>query len=512
MSDTNFVDQQTVIVADWLNDVNDAVYKPLNGLSGTINRSIVERSGDFLNAKDFGVDGIDGDQDSFTNLRTTGGNAYYKLPQGNYQISSLDWRGWLGGLIGAGMINTVIQGVDASTLLNTVETSDALGVASPFVLEKLMLFGASLSTTGIDTRYRHHYDIRDVYIAAINGKGFHSKDGYVGRSTNMRISTASIGMHLEGSDHGSIHTGLGITACTDTHLLLESNGTANDGNDGLSFFGIIISDGTGYGIKDSSTSSIYQGGYIGENIGQTVFSKLGAGTALLEGGVFSFGQTTNSFGFNPAAGMTIVRGMKFNGQTNGNLANLITGPATGKIKFIDNNFGGISVGGGALWPGDPIGYGPSYPCFVPKYAKAYSFTPTNCTVGTADGTNTRAWTVTVGPVSGTASLHIYANLVNRADWVEGAAYIQVVYLSTSDFNMRFCVDQVGTLPIKAMGTLPNTSTVQTTRLSLDQVLDGGAYTQFEFYNDNVVLGSKLQIFSINLTDSRGMPLGNIWKC
>ena len=99
MTTTNFIDKQTVIVADWLNDVDAHTYDQettahqatkinfnLNE-TGSINRTVKEKLGDFVSVKDFGAVG-DGVTDDTTAIQTAVNIATQLIfPAGTYIIS-----------------------------------------------------------------------------------------------------------------------------------------------------------------------------------------------------------------------------------------------------------------------------------------------------------------------------------------------------------------------------------------------------------------------------------------
>lgn len=104
MTTTNFIDKQTVIVADWLNDVDAHVYDQettahqatkinfnLNE-TGSINRTVKEKLGDVVSVKDFGAvgDGVTDDtvaiQNFVNSIKGSGRKGY--IPTGRYVLTS----------------------------------------------------------------------------------------------------------------------------------------------------------------------------------------------------------------------------------------------------------------------------------------------------------------------------------------------------------------------------------------------------------------------------------------
>lgn len=433
-----------------------------------------------------------------------------KLMAGLWVNQGFDLRSWVGGLVGEGMQSTTIRAKSSiAVMVNADQTSDAMGVASPFKLEGMTIDCASLASTGLKMRYRHHAVLRDLYLMR-GVTGIDELDTFLSRSDNVRVTAMTTGWYLRGANHSSQHRSAAITNCSYIHLLIEGNGTAGDNNDAVNFDGLLVSDGPGNGIDDGGSSVTFTGGYLGENIGGTVYTKRNSGITLIQGGVFSFGYTTNTYAFQVLGGLLVVRAVKFNGQTYASLVSLIYGTG-GQIRIESCQFN-FPVSGDPVFQDDPLAFGPAYECFAPKAPRQYAVTTNNCTATTTDTGNVRTFTcATLG--TGTMSMWIGGALINRAAWLNGAAYLVLVYRSSIAFNIRLSGGAGGVSPTRAIGTLPATAGNLRTYVKLDATLDGAAYTTFEIYSDSVVaVGNYIEIDWVNFSDGTRMPLGNLWKC
>ena len=430
------------------------------------------------------------------------------LLAGTWSLPSVDLRGTYGGLAGDGMVSTTVRvrTVTAGAAINVAESLDV--VVSPLRLADLTLDCDGKAAVGVDVALRHHYELKDLLITGATSVGLREKDTWLGRTRNVRITNCPIGRRMVGSNHASQSYSDTITNCSGTHLLIEAFGTALDGNEALSFFGLTISDGAGIGVDDGASSSAFYGCYLGENLGSTVFINR-VGTAVVDGGAFYFGSTPNTYAFSPVGGLIIARGVRFNGQVSATTALLVGNVGAGKVRFEGCTFGFIT-GGDPLMQDDPLGYGPLYPCFAPKVPRAYTGTGTNCTVTTADSGNLRTFAVTA-VAAGTKTLSVTASLIGVAEWLVGPAYLVITYRSTVALNVRLAGGPAGTPPLKALATLPSTAGNLRTLVKLDGTLDSGAYTLIEIYTDAAVVGASIELTSVHLSDAR-MPLGNLWKC
>lgn len=126
MSDTTFVDKQTVIQADWLQDVNDLTYKA-GALS---NRSALDKINDVVSVKDFGAigDGVTDDSASIQAAVTYSNSNQVPIyfPTGTYKcLTSINIPGKVTLFGTYGFNNSVLVGYDTS-IFNFTSLDDSL--------------------------------------------------------------------------------------------------------------------------------------------------------------------------------------------------------------------------------------------------------------------------------------------------------------------------------------------------------------------------------------------------
>ncbi len=92
MATTNFINRQTPIMAEWLNDVDEKIYQGTIATGSTTRRTLEVRAADVLNVKDFGAVG-DGITDDVVAVQATiayavaAGGGHVFFPRGTYNIS-----------------------------------------------------------------------------------------------------------------------------------------------------------------------------------------------------------------------------------------------------------------------------------------------------------------------------------------------------------------------------------------------------------------------------------------
>lgn len=102
MTTTNFIDKQTVIVADWLNDVDAHVYNQeasahdadnldytISG-TGASTRTVKDKLGEIVSVKDFGAvgDGVTDDTAAFLNATAEGRLTHVNYPPTSYKFTN----------------------------------------------------------------------------------------------------------------------------------------------------------------------------------------------------------------------------------------------------------------------------------------------------------------------------------------------------------------------------------------------------------------------------------------
>ena len=119
----------TVIDSPWLQDVNDTVYKCVESLTNSVDRTQQSRNLDFVSLKDFGAVGtavpanVTADTTAFTNAIASGKNVY--IPEGTYYLSDSKTIGAGIKLHGAGRgkVTVIYTGTAHAFLLGTPGTA-----------------------------------------------------------------------------------------------------------------------------------------------------------------------------------------------------------------------------------------------------------------------------------------------------------------------------------------------------------------------------------------------------
>lgn len=448
---------------------------------------------------------------AFTNAIAVGKEVV--VGDGEFLTNELDFRGKYIKLKGAGQVNTRIKAYGTNTnLINAEDSSDVQ--VSPFVIEAMTIDGATVTTNGINMRYRHHAVLRDVVITGCVND-LKEKDSWLVSHYNVRCDAATNGLWLVGANHNSLFERCSFIGSSGYQIKIESNGTVPDGNHGLCFNACDVEFGAGAGVYVDAVSVNFNSGYLGENIGGPIFT-VANGVVSVTGGTLFFGHTVNSFGVTGTGGRVLVDRAALANQGALSVDGLIRGFGV-KAKFEDVDAYTI-VGGEAVMMGDCLDYGPMAKVFAPRYGKNYAKTEYNNSI--TETIVGKSKTFTVASTSGSPSiLTASANLIDRDKWMDDAGlYFVVVYSSNAVFRARLAGAVLGTSPSKVLGDLPSTSGVVKTYIKLDGTLDSAAYNILEFYNDTATTGTSITLHEVFLADDamlnklNGSNFSNLYKC
>jgi hypothetical protein len=339
--------------------------------TGAVARTMQSKERDIINARDFGVvaDGTTDDAAAMQNAINAADSqgALLLLPGAVIKVNTmLNLVGKYVDIRGVANKTTLRAGAAIASILDCSET---VGVSySPFSLRDMMLDGNSLVTNAnFNLRYRRSYLIENIFSSNAP-RGFRIKDGNTGILRNLRTSAVQYGLHSEGSNHQTHHDSCAFIGASNVGLLVEANGTAADGNHGLTFTGCLAQSGAGRAIElNFGTEIDWNGGYIGEAIGGYVIDNKG-GVFTMRGGVafFDYGAGTylvHPVGVASGAGTTRFLGTRLAASNTNGLQKLatITAPElatgfNGKVSFEDVDIYSLSAGGGAF-TGDLLDYG-----------------------------------------------------------------------------------------------------------------------------------------------------------
>jgi hypothetical protein len=443
------------------------------------------------------------------------GNRPLYFPAGTWSFTSFSGLGWYGSIIGDGVGVTTLK--VRSAVGNALDFSESADVIiSPFVLRDFTLDGNNLASNGINVRYRHQSLMQNVYVIGCTSWGIIEKDAWNSRRFNVRTTGCVNGHWLVGSNHGSQFMSCVWSGATGIHLLVQSLGTALDGNTGLLFDCCQTVDGTGQGVDISADSASFDGCYLGENLGGvTMICR--SGTISVNGGAMFFGSTVNSYLFAPVGGKVTVTGAKINGQTFGATALLNSTNIGGKWSLRDC-LSAMSVVGDQVLLGDVLDYGPPGLVFSKRLGRNLTSAANNATRTELFSGNAITCTCATAP-GPTPNITVTATLTGTPpEWRVGEnLYLVVVYLSNAAFVARFSASAFGGAPTATIGTMPNTGSLVRTYVKLDGIIASAAYDRIEFYRDNCLPGEFIKIEEVFIADSRMLnkgvgSVGNLFKC
>lgn len=445
-----------------------------------------------------------------------GGNRPLYLPAGTWSVSSLSFIGNKGGIVGDGIDVTILKVRSAvTTAIDLHETADANPNAG--VLRGFTLDGNSLATNGIDLRYRHQISLDDLYIINCTNC-LVEKDTYLARHKNVRTRIGTIGLWLVGSNHASTFSGCTFDGCSSTHLKVETNGTAADGNSALVFTGCDIEFGTGssVGADITCTDITFLGCYGGENIpGASIVMR--GGVCTIKGGSWFYGSTVNSYLVNPLGGKVTFDGIALGGQANPGIEMLVGTGTGGKVAFRDCAYNGL-VSGTPTWLGDVLDYGPQGTVYAARLGKNWTGETNNTTITSVVTGNTQKFTCVTAP-GPTPLIGAKCNLVSPSTWRDGETlYLVLVYESTKTLNVNLSASGFGGAPTKALAVaLPATAGTAKTALCFQVTADNAAYTILEATQTSSAVNDFITIYECFLSDSRMLDkgssqFGNLYKC
>jgi len=547
----NDVSQANRVTAEWLNDINDAAYGPyptdtlgalladtssasnnaglvgadvdLNYVAGTVGAAVFDQPVNvmwFLTEAERAQVKADGDTIDLTSkinaAKTWGGDRPLYLRGGTWSFTSLDLKGYYGGLIGDGIASTVLKVRGAiATAIDINETADV--IYSPLVLKGFTLDCNSLANVGIDLRYRHHTRYEELLVKSALVTGIKEMDSWLNYRRDVRTDTCPTGWWLVGSNHCSVWVGGGASGSTSVHLKIESSGTGADGNMALSFTGFEVEFGGtgGKGIEIEATDVTFDTCYLGENIEGAIFD-ITSGLVSISGGQFFIGHTTNSYGITGSGGAVKLYGVKASWQTNTSISYLANSTGV-KFKFVDCE-GACATGGSPTVVGDVLDYGPPGIVFANRLGKAFTKVENNATATTAlVSSNGRSVTCTAAP-GPTPIVGLQSTLSGNAEWRDGEPlYLVLVYSSNKVLDIRLSGSSFGGAPTTVISTPASTSGAIHTHFKLDVNAAASAYTLLEVLINTAAVNDTFTLYDCYLADSRmlnkgGGQFGNLYKC
>lgn len=298
MADTNFIDQKTVIEADWLNDVNqlayaktypDGTHSPTSeslatssGASGVgfqqsgtgaVLRTVESKFWESISVKDFGAVG-DGVADDTLAIQkaidagkpystSTSGRCVF-LPSGRYKVSaSIDLSGCHGVyLVGAGPYATEIFAAGDFSVVSGIGTYAAPLNKAGVSKMTIRGFGAeSSSGHGVELQWANHCYLDNLIIFGCrHGLSLHHQ---------WQTSLYNISIHGAGADQSYIGVYLGLSDLTYIDNAVQAFNVFVQGTSGYGFR-IINGQGSKFANCEAGGAPMVNAWYIGEPPSGTV--------------------------------------------------------------------------------------------------------------------------------------------------------------------------------------------------------------------------------------------------
>lgn len=448
----------------------------------------------------------------FTAARTFGGNRILYVPGGTWSVTSLSFIDNLGGIVGDGIDVTIIRARSAVTsLIDLAQTSDANPRAGTF--RGLTLDGNGFAQFGMNIQFRHQISLKDLYVVNNLTTGIREKDTYLARHENVRCRVNPTGLHLVGSNHSSSFVGCTFDGNSVRQMLVESLGTALDGNSALAFTACDFEFGTGssIGMDITCTDINFFGCYVGENIPAAIIV-MRSGLCTIKGGTMFYGNTGNSYLVNPVGGRVLFDGAQVSGQASGSIAMLMGGGGTaGRVSWRDCQGNGI-VGGSPVWAGDCLDYGPQGIVYATRLGKNWTGEGNNVTFSSTVTGNLQSFIVLTAP-GPSPILGARTALINNSQWRDGELLsLILVYQASKSVNVFVSGSALGGLPTNSVQAgLPLTAGTPNTAIGLQFTANANAYTIIEVLMPSAAVTDSLVIHECFLVDSRGLNKGaGVW--
>lgn len=431
------------------------------------------------------------------------------LPAGTLYIDGeIDLRGRIVRIQGIAEKTKIKAGAAMARIFNAEEATEQY--RAPLSIRDLVLdANGNVTNANISIRYLREYRLDNVVsIGAAGARCVRLRDANNGTLDRVRCEGGLIGLHSEGSNHATRHSGCSWLGATQTGVLIKNNGTLADGNNALLFSNCVGQSGTGdiYDVAASCSAEIV-GCYTGEELTGYSFVNRGGGIRVI-GGIVYFGSTATSYVARPIGGMTLVDGTQLYSQNVSrglpylwNLADAELGSATGKLLF-SNIISAFTIGGNNQLRGTPLAPFIGARNYVPRLGKQYSAYAFNATVTTALASpNNTAKTFTCATVTGANPvMAAYATLTAPDTWRDGEPLgLLLEYTASKPLNIRTNTT-AGASGVIAIGAAPASSSAAT-YLKFDAIATAASQSVLEFYIQDAVVGDNFKIIRASLVDA-----------
>lgn len=429
------------------------------------------------------------------------------LPGGTAMTGTLDLKLKYIKMVGAGLDVTILKAVvGTGIVIDAFQNTD--GQDLMFNLSDFTIDGNNSATTGIKIRYRHSAVLSSVKVVSLPGDAYFAQDAWLVTWFNVVSLSNTNGFVLNGANHRNALYSCSARGSTGTHVRVNKNSTANDGNDAIVFENLDIEYGAGIGLWVETTCTInLVSCYLGEGIASD--SVRNYGNINVSGGLFAFGYLGNA-GIRPLSGNVIFSGAcKIVDQGNGISSFIqltdaeVDGGADGKVAVNDSYFF-TPIGGQPVFNGDPIGFSGRSSPFAKSSPKSYTTTYAFGAVASAvvNGDGSMTCTATSKSGGGPFIIGVNAPLIST-DWVVGKPlYIVVVYKSvgTGAISFRLTSAAGGGTYTQNLTSSANVGRARTL-FKADAIATADPFTLFEVIKEVVNVGDNFTLYGIYLYDS-----------
>lgn len=388
--------------------------------------------------------------------------------------------------------------------LRNSEAGNDDGSFSPATFEGFSLDGSNTAQCGLDLRYIHSFDMRNVRVYACT-TGLRELDTWLSRYHNVRVDSCAVGWDVVGAANSTVRSGCTITGCTDTHLRIRGAGTFSGSTEAMIWSALDVEFGDGNGIDVGANCYVtFDDCYLFEGVkGVGIINR---GLTTIRGGNFYIGNLESAIGVKPLANSLLLERVTINGGNFGGLNSSLVGlseaeasGAIGTVEFRDVqcNFPPSVVNG---LRGDFLAFARPGSNLVPRYGKDWQVTPAATLPTNEVLTDGRARKITA--VSGTDFLGFYTLLKSR-EYTIGKPFYQVYVIEANcPIYVQLATDPGGAAPNAFVAAQSTVLTGKFTLIVPNTNAGTGAYTHLNIVrNGTPQAGDFITLHSASFADA-----------